>query len=303
MSPPAGLARLGFPESEFDRVMFELCMRIIRAGGRVLYGGHLREGSRTSRMFEFLASAYATGVLKDGPSRDKPCLHLLPLSEFRRVSVARLLDDQKSFGSFLETRVVLGGDEFVTFSRRSDAVLARRNGDKPDRGERLASADDLSKFLSALPELPEPRALSLMRDAARRLTAARIVLGGKRGDLGVEGGADRFAGSIPGIYEEALLSIETGVPTVVLAAYGGAARDVAIDLGLIGEGLRAPFKGETQRGYQEARDQMMRLRDRLPIEAKEAMASFAIREDAEDLARDAVSWIACRLTPHGACFG
>ena len=55
MSPPNDLGRLGYPPPEFDRLTFEFVLQILRSGGRVLYGGHIHEGSLALKMFEYLA--------------------------------------------------------------------------------------------------------------------------------------------------------------------------------------------------------------------------------------------------------
>ncbi|MNG16580.1 hypothetical protein D3C84_1005080 [compost metagenome] len=53
---------------------------------------------------------------------------------------------------------------------------------------------------------------------------ARIVVGGR-----VEG----YKGAMPGIAEEALLSLRAGMPTFLVGGFGGCTRDIAETLGLI----------------------------------------------------------------------
>lgn len=300
MSPSNDLGRLGFPPTEFDRVVFNLCMRVIRAQGRILYGGHLEDNSLTARMFEFAASAYLPGSVRaraDTPKPPKPFLHLLPSSEFKRASFARLYDIQNRFGSFLETRLIADEEKHFTLSRR-DATLMFR--DVAKEGERffVDAPEELALFASGLPTLTEAQSLTAMRQAARQLTAARIVLGGKRGDLGVSGERDRFHGAMPGIYEETLFSIEEGTPFVVLGAYGGAARDVAFDLRLFQHEQEVPYLGVVQPQYAEARARMADAGTKILPQDLEVMASFAPRDDCEDLARDAVAWISRRIEGH-----
>jgi hypothetical protein len=289
-SPPNDAGRLGFPASEYDRVVFNLCARVMRARGRILYGGHLREGSLTAQMYEYVAKAYAPPPTSDGPDPPKPFVHLLPLSEFRKVNFARLRDAQTNFGSFVETRIVLAADRYVSLGRRSGALLARE-GAGGDRETMISGQKQLLAFGKKLSQLTEAEALTAMREASLVLTAARIVIGGKRGDLGVAGDADRYSGKMPGIYEEALNSIGEGKPTFVLGAYGGAARDVAIDLGLIDAAKGVPFLGAAQESYADARARMRDVRAKLAPDNLQAMSDFACREDSEALARDVVDWI------------
>jgi hypothetical protein len=293
MSPSNDLARLGFPPAEFDRVVFNLCMRVIRANGRILYGGHLQDDSLTARMFEFAASAYVPGGLRGNAEAPKPFLHLLPASEFKRSSFTRLYDIQNRFGSFLETRIIADDDKHLVLSKRADRLMFRDL--EKGEGSAVGTAADLASFSSELPKLEGPQALTAMRNAAQRLTAARIVLGGKRGDLGVPGERDRFHGAMPGIYEETLLSVDKPTPFIILGAYGGAARDVAIDLGLVGRDQEVPYLGQIQPQYREARARMADVRDKIPAQDRKMMASFVLRDDCEDLARDVIEWTAHRL--------
>ena len=138
-----------------------------------------------------------------------------------------------------------------------------------------------------------------MRAPARKLTKARIVLRGKRGGLGVAAGRDRFDGAMPGIYEETLSSVDAHTPFVLLGAYGGAARDIAIDLGLIGYDREVPYLGEMQPEYRDARAKMCEARHRSPAIDREMMATIVLREDCEDLGRDIVAMLAHRLDGAG----
>lgn len=288
------LGRLGFPRAEYDRILFDLCARCLRSGGRLLYGGHLREGSVTAQMYEYVAKVYGA---EPGAGREKPFVHLLPQSEFRPASFARLHEMQVNFGAFVETRLIVDEGRQVVLGRRGDALLVREAV-----GAAKALPDDASfrQFADSLPAVDEPTALTVMRRAASRLVAAIVVIGGKRGDLGVVNEADRFGGVMPGIYEETLAALVQRKPTVILGSYGGAARDVGIDLGLIGNDLETPYLGAIQGGYDAARAQMRALSASLPPVDVAELKDFVLREDSEALARDVIAWIAAKLksAPH-----
>jgi len=64
------------------------------------------------------------------------------------------------------------------------------------------------------------RSLSRMREASTQAESARVAMGGK-----LQG----YTGPIPGVVEEALLTIRAGKPLYLLGAFGGAAR-LVIDL-------------------------------------------------------------------------
>ena len=60
--------------------------------------------------------------------------------------------------------------------------------------------------------------LTNMRQCILRDTDARIILGGQ---------TERYKGTMPGIGEEALLSLQAGQPLFVIGGFGGCARDIA----------------------------------------------------------------------------
>ena len=66
--------------------------------------------------------------------------------------------------------------------------------------------------------------LTAMRRHMLAKTDARIVLGGQ---------IDLYRGAMPGIGEEALLSLRAGQPLFVVGGFGGCARDIAESLGLV----------------------------------------------------------------------
>ena len=66
--------------------------------------------------------------------------------------------------------------------------------------------------------------LTAMRHHMVRQTHARIVLGGR---------TEQYKGAMPGIGEEALLSLQAGQPLFVIGGFGGCARDIAESLELV----------------------------------------------------------------------
>jgi hypothetical protein len=67
--------------------------------------------------------------------------------------------------------------------------------------------------------------LTAMRQRVTVESYARVVLGGR-----VEG----FSGRMPGVAEETLLSLEAGQPLFLIGGFGGCARRIAADLGMVG---------------------------------------------------------------------
>ncbi len=291
-SPPADIGRLGMPAREFEHLVFEFAMRIVRFQGRVLYGGNLQVGGLTGQIFDHLAGAYTNGLWRrDGAAR--PFMHLLAVSELRQTPFERLQETLRAFGSFVEIRVVLDVDRTPLLGLAGNGLMLLPPA--PERMQLVPDAAAYGGFLSTLPSTSVADALSVMRQAVERLADGRIVAGGKRGDLGVVNNADRYSGKMPGIAEEVLLSIDGGTPTAILAAYGGAARDVAIDLGILHESAKVPFLGAQQAENEQAHLRCHAVRSLIPPDNLAALAEFATREDTELLARDVVAWLAGKI--------
>jgi hypothetical protein len=297
MSPPADLGRLGFPRLEFDRLVFELAMRVVRADGRVLYGGHLHRDSLTIKVFDHLSGAYRAGMKT---AIRQPLLHYLAHDELARTPFEALVEALRSVGSFAETRVVLRPDHYLRLSAR------RRDDDHPAyslflRGApigelRLDGPEDLAHFIADHPPPDQRESLRRMRAAAGKVTSARIAIGGRRGDTGVAERRDVYGGEMPGIFEEAIGSLSAGRPTVLLAAYGGAARDAAVSLGLLPPDKWVDFLGPQQPGpgYDKGRARLAELASQTERDAA-PLRQFAQRDDTETLARDIVGWLCQRL--------
>lgn len=104
-----------------------------------------------------------------------------------------------------------------SLAARGHVVCLGVDGDpiKPNknRGERPVPADETSK----------PEALTAMRRYVTRTTAARFILGGQ---------IDGYQGRMPGILEEAVLTLSQNEPLYVAGGFGGAAALVVRALGL-----------------------------------------------------------------------
>jgi len=74
---------------------------------------------------------------------------------------------------------------------------------------------------SAVRRFAWARGLSAMRERQQAEVSARVVLGGR---IGTAGG---YLGRMPGVLEEALLTIRARQPIYVLGAFGGSARAIA----------------------------------------------------------------------------
>jgi hypothetical protein len=118
--------------------------------------------------------------------------------------------------------------------------------------------------------------MTAMREAQASTARARILLGGKVGPTLTSMPDGRretkwYSGRVPGVVEEALVSLKAGQPLYVIGAYGGAAR-LVIDL------LEGHERNEFTWEFQKAAPHSMAMRalyDRYgpPWEDYDSMAS------------------------------
>ena len=102
---------------------------------------------------------------------------------------------------------------------------------------------------------------------------------------------DAYEGKMPGIAEEAIMTLEAGAAFVPLGVFGGATRDVAIALDLLPEAARVP-RGPQADSYEPAMKQVEALRSAIPAEPRERLRAVAVSDRAEWIAREVVDIVA-----------
>lgn len=195
--------RYGLDDSQVASLSDEIHLYLLLAGIRIAYGGALsgnfRKGNNfTLRLFELVRtySGLADGV--GSPPINGAIINVAPWP----------------------LQLVYGDDEWKLF----DGDIAEyRNGPRPDIAE---SDEAIFPFANGKPDL-EPdtparryawaRGLTMMRHEITQLSSARLVLGGKLAG---------FRGVVPGVVEEAWMSLTTRQPLYLIGGFGGAARAV-----------------------------------------------------------------------------
>lgn len=237
--------RLGFPKTEVDRVLFSVCMGLIRAGARVLYAGNLEPSGYTFKIFRHLAGAYVTP-----DPYNKPFLHLIPrmvVKSMPRERFEEMLDES----SPIAESQVLG---------RDGAVPATYD---------VLDEDDAEN-------------LSRVRRFMAMMSVGRVIMGGK---MGIKAdSSDAYIGKWPGVVEEAVYALERRQPVIALGAFGGAARDAAIALRLLPADLRVP-RAEQPDGYREALERLTELAPEFNGEIEEQLKRLAREENSEAIAK------------------
>ncbi|ASQ04918.1 hypothetical protein GOB13_15185 [Sinorhizobium meliloti] len=255
-------ARLGFPQREIDRALLSTCTALVRAGAEIAYAGNLDPDGYTYKIFRHLAGAYAG-------SRDTPFHHFIPEPVARGTRFENL-------------RAILDEGRGVvrTSIARGDMLIPARPSGKGIRLDEEVVLDDpqLAAWFAAAPNRPSTEGFSAARRLVSERADARVIMGGKMGILSEP--ADTYAGAMPGIVEESIGTMEAGKPLVVLGSFGGAARDIAIALGLMDAGLKVP-RGEQHATYSQAISNVAKLADRIPGELGADLAMIADDDRAE----------------------
>ena len=194
ISESPDLDRLGMSGRHLKRAMETMATYLLSSGYRLAYGGDLRQGGFTEQLFE-LVSRYD----RSPQSRGRPGVtDYLPWPACAALSYDEYHDLSMRLGNSAEIKCLAhDGTVLMDFDFPETPVK--------DRHEIAGS-------------------LTAMRQTMLKETSGRVVLGGK-----VEG----YLGSMPGIAEEALLTLRAGRPLYVVGGFGGCARDIAETLEMV----------------------------------------------------------------------
>ena len=194
VSDSPDLPSLGMGERHIHRAMNSLATYLLSYGYRLAYGGDLRHGGFTEELFE-IASRYDR---LNGKEPNPPVTDYLAWPVWTSVSSSDLRDLGERL-KYVGKVVCLSSDGFE---------LSSLDYPSPTKEPTKSQAAD---------------ALTAMRMKMLCDTDARIVLGGR-----IEG----YLGSMPGVAEEALISLQHRKPLYVLGGFGGCARDIAATMQL-----------------------------------------------------------------------
>jgi hypothetical protein len=193
------LARLGLLETHYRVAIGEITRSVLLAGGGIIYGGRLDPDGYTAFMLREL-QRYAR--------RDRPLLACLAWDVHRGMSPEELEDFRRELGLF--GRLVCLDPDGRPLS----------DPDPADRAAAPAVSD-----VDGSPDASRARGLAGLRRYMTDHQVGRVFLGGRR---------EGFEGSMPGVLEELLLTLERGQPTYLAGGFGGVTYDVARLLGVQG---------------------------------------------------------------------
>ena len=193
ISESPDMAALGYSDHHLKDAMAGFAIYLLASGATLAYGGDLRGEGFTRLMFDLVLRYRPRGCF------DPRATNYLPWpihATMTRQSLEALGEELQGFG-----RLVLVGLD-------GEPVPLEERGTSP-----TPRTDEATWAI----------ALTAMRKLMREETDARVVLGGR-----VVG----YKGKMPGVAEEALLSLEADQPLFLVGTYGGCARDICETIGV-----------------------------------------------------------------------
>lgn len=190
------MAILGLSEDHLRDGMSEVARHLLALGARLSYGGDLRRHGFTELLLELIARH-----LRDADEGEAGSA----VSNYLAWPVIC----RQSFDCLQSAREEM--------DRVVDMIYLSEDGAS-------LQLDQLRTIQAREPTAQEWSAgLTAMRVRMLQESSARIVLGGR---------TQGYMGAMPGVAEEALLSLRSGQPLYVLGGFGGCARSIAEQLGL-----------------------------------------------------------------------
>ena len=235
ISESPDMLTLGLSDEHLRDAMVGIARHLLRTGVKLVYGGDLRQYGFSELLFEMVARYRPVGE---------------DIAEYVGVTnyLAWPVHIQMSYKKLKETTDALAGS--------AQLICLDING-KP------MTLEERSKRKQGKPtDTDWSRGLTAMRKYMLSNTNARIVLGGR---------VDGYKGEMPGIAEEALLSLKAKQPLFVIGGYGGCSREIAVSIGLLKERIfdRCSWPGQDAFGHFSAAD----LNNGLNYEGNSTLAS------------------------------
>ncbi|QPR34458.1 hypothetical protein I6G96_26650 [Delftia acidovorans] len=188
---------LGLGDEHLRDAMAEIARHLLALGARLIYGGDLRQHGFSDLLFELVSRYRRDANEGDGRSGVTNYLawpvHILQATADLDAQITEVKDSAELICLRID------GSALPIEERRG---LPRQVPTEQDWAEGLTS----------------------MRITMMSNSDARIVVGGR---------SEGYKGTMPGIAEEALLSLRAGMPTFLVGGFGGCTRDIAETLGII----------------------------------------------------------------------
>ena len=211
ISDSPDMKALGLGDGHLRDAMTEVATYLLASGDDLAYGGDLRENGFTWTLFE-LASRYTR----------QPSVFISHSHDDREL-VDDLVEQLRRVANYFAwpVHIRMTNDQLDSLSEAVDDVADLKFLDiegtpmtMEHRREIPTSQPDHATWA---------KGLTAMRRTMRGGIDARILMGGQ---------VENYKGRMPGVAEEALLSLQSGQPVFLLGGLGGCARDIAETVGL-----------------------------------------------------------------------
>ena len=197
ISESSDMPALGLSDGHLRDAMAEIARHLLALGARLVYGGDLRQQGFSELLFE-LVSRHR----RDSEDDD------------RRTDVINFLAWPVHIVQPAATLKVTAAD----LEGAVELVCLQLDGTR-------LTLEDRYRQVQQQPKDDEwSHGLTTMRQTMLAETSARIVLGGR---------VEKFKGVMPGIAEEALISLQGGQPLYLIGGFGWCTRDIAETIGLV----------------------------------------------------------------------
>lgn len=208
ISDSPDIRALGLSAGHLRDAMTDVATHLLSSGDDLAYGGDLREGGFTQVLFE-LAARYTKAP---------------------KVFISHRHENEDVADQLRRVVNYFAWPVHIRLTNDQLESLAEEVGDVAELALLDLEGEPMSmEYRKSIPsrepdEVTWSNGLTAMRQTMQGQTDARILLGG---------GTEGFKGRMPGVAEEALLSLQSGQPVFLLGGFGGCARDVAETLGLV----------------------------------------------------------------------
>jgi len=203
ISEAEDLPRFGLRKPHLDDILLEISRYLLVAGVRLAYGGHLGSVGYTVRLADLLYD---------------------PIIEQLRGEAAPGAAQPAELVSYLAWPTASTPADIARLNSKSGLVDVRRCA-RPDGLDETVDAAFVAAPSSDIPidsaihRFAWSRGLTIMRQRQTAEVTARVVVGGRLGPAG-----DGYRGRMPGVLEEALLTMRAERPLYLVGAFGGCAR-------------------------------------------------------------------------------
>lgn len=230
VSEAADLAQLGFPQDQMDLALLALLVPLVADGACIAYGGRIEHPHNfTLVISEQLGEAYRR--LEQTLGR-RPFVHFVAQHRLLATEPEQLLAHLKQLAPYGEIWVTSpeGIVSSLAAAGKGQAEFAACEGRGLDGGGAMEIFRDTAGLLAtrayrsiqSLTSVDASSSFTHMRGHMAAHCDARVQVGGRK---------TGFSGPISGLCEEALLTIASRKPLLVLGGFGGASRDIAAALG------------------------------------------------------------------------